>query len=94
MFDGPVDPNWIENLNTVLDDNHLLTMPNGERISFGSNVNFLFESHNLIYASPATISRNGMIYLSDEDVDVKRLVFSWLNNLPKEKLKEIIKYLH
>jgi len=39
----------------VLDDNHLLTMPSGERISFGSNVNFLFETHNLRFASPATI---------------------------------------
>ena len=84
MCDGDVDPVWIESLNTVLDDNHLLTMPNGERISFGSNVNFLFETHNLVFASPATISRNGMIYLSDEDVDVRRLVFSWLNNLPEK----------
>ena len=85
VCDGDVDPEWIESLNTVLDDNHLLTMPNGERISFGSNVNFLFETHNLVFASPATISRNGMIYLSDEDVDVRRLVFSWLNNLPEKQ---------
>ena len=46
-----------------LDDNHLLTMPNGERIQFGSNVNFVFETHDLSCASPATISRMGMLFL-------------------------------
>ena len=74
VCDGDVDPEWIESLNSVLDDNHLLTLPNGERIAFGSNVNFLFETHDLKYASPATISRMGMIFLSDDDVDVRRIV--------------------
>ena len=47
VCDGDVDPEWIESLNSVLDDNHLLTLPNGERIAFGANVNFLFETHDL-----------------------------------------------
>src|SRR5271168_4401102 len=53
-------------------------MPNGERIRFNSNVNFIFESHDLQFASPATVSRMGMIFLSEEDVDVDSLVRSWL----------------
>ncbi|KFM70530.1 Cytoplasmic dynein 2 heavy chain 1, partial [Stegodyphus mimosarum] len=53
-------------------------MPSGERIRFGSNVNFLFESHDLSCASPATISRMGIIFLSNEDVNIKSLVISWL----------------
>jgi len=63
VCDGDIDPQWIESLNSVLDDNRLLTMPSGERIQFGPNVNFLFESHDLSCASPATISRMGMIFL-------------------------------
>ena len=61
MCDGDVDPEWIESLNSVLDDNHLLTLPNGERINFGNNVNFVFETHDLRFASPATVSRMGEI---------------------------------
>ena len=71
VCDGDIDPEWVESLNSVLDDNRLLTMPNGERIQFGPNVNFLFETHSLVCASPATISRMGMIFLSEEDLDMK-----------------------
>lgn len=56
----------------------------GERIAFGANVNFLFETHDLQYASPATISRMGLIYMSDDDVDVRRVVTRWLRSQPEE----------
>lgn len=59
-------------------------LPAGERIAFGSNVNFLFETHDLQYASPATISRMGLIYMSDDDVDVRRVVTRWLRSQPEE----------
>lgn len=84
ICDGDIDPEWIESLNSVLDDNHLLTMPNGERIKFGDNVNFVFESHDLQFASPATISRMGMIFLSEKDVMVDKLVQSWVYRQPAE----------
>ncbi|XP_037123246.1 cytoplasmic dynein 2 heavy chain 1 isoform X1 [Syngnathus acus] len=84
VCDGDIDPEWIESLNSVLDDNRLLTMPSGERIQFGPNVNFLFETHDLSCASPATISRMGMIFLSDEDIDVGALLKSWLWNQPEQ----------
>ncbi len=38
IFDGDLDPEWVENLNSVLDDNKLLTLPNGERLSLPPNV--------------------------------------------------------
>lgn len=91
VCDGDVDPEWIESLNSVLDDNHLLTLPNGERINFASNVNFLFETHDLRFASPATISRMGMIFLSDEDVDIARLVSKWLLTLADDKQRDALR---
>ena len=62
ICDGDIDPEWIEDLNSVLDDNRILTLPNGERITIPTCVNFIFESHNLSYASPASISRLGILF--------------------------------
>ncbi|XP_052891130.1 cytoplasmic dynein 2 heavy chain 1 [Anopheles moucheti] len=78
ICDGDVDPEWIEALNSVLDDNRLLTLPSGWRIQFGSNVNFLFETHDLSTASPATISRMGIINLNAEDLPYQLVVSGWL----------------
>ncbi|XP_017286523.1 cytoplasmic dynein 2 heavy chain 1 isoform X3 [Kryptolebias marmoratus] len=93
VCDGDIDPEWVESLNSVLDDNRLLTMPSGERIQFGPNVNFLFETHDLSCASPATISRMGMIFLSDEDIDVGALVKSWLKRQPDESRSNLENWL-
>lgn len=43
MFDGDVDPEWAENLNSVLDDNKILTLPSGERLEVPDNVRIMLE---------------------------------------------------
>ena len=78
VCDGDVDPEWVESLNSVLDENRLLTLPSGWRIQFGPNTNFIFETHDLTHASPATVSRMAMIFLSDEDTNITGLVNSWI----------------
>lgn len=65
ILDGDIDPQWVENLNSVLDDNRLLTLPNGERLSVSSNIRFIFEVDNLAHATPATISRCGIVWFGD-----------------------------
>ncbi|XP_058460067.1 cytoplasmic dynein 2 heavy chain 1 [Malaya genurostris] len=90
ICDGDIDPEWIEALNSVLDDNRLLTLPSGWRIQFASNVNFIFETHDLSTASPATISRMGIINLNAEDLPYQLMVEGWL---AKQSDSEILKSL-
>ncbi|VEN39261.1 unnamed protein product [Callosobruchus maculatus] len=83
--DGDIDPDWVESLNSVLDDNRLLSLPSGWRIQFGSNVNFVFETDNLDNASPATISRIGIVFLSEEDLSVTHYIEKFVNGLHEEQ---------
>lgn len=83
VFDGDIDPEWAENLNSVLDDNKILTLPNGERIELTPNIRIVFEVDSLEYTTLATISRCGMVWFDRSLVPIESLwyshIFKFLN---------------
>ena len=81
VFDGPVDSLWIENMNTVLDDTMTLCLSNGQRIKLRNEMKMLFEVQDLAVASPATVSRCGMVYLAEDTVGWKPYVQTWLQTV-------------
>ncbi|RUS77140.1 hypothetical protein EGW08_015096 [Elysia chlorotica] len=88
IFDGDVDPEWVENLNSVLDDNKLLTLPNGERLGIPPNVRIMFEVQDLKYATLATVSRCGMVWFSEDVLSTEMVFENYLGGLRNVALEE------
>lgn len=89
VFDGDVDPEWVENLNSVLDDNKILTLPNGERLNLPPNVRILFEVETLKYATLATVSRCGMVWFSNDIVTKEMILSNYLQSLRTNAFEEL-----
>lgn len=66
ILDGDLDAFWIESMNSVMDDNKILTLANNERIPLKPHMRCIFEIRDLRFASPATVSRAGILYISDD----------------------------
>eukprot|EP00941_MAST-03F_sp_MAST-3F-sp1_P002673 g2673.t1 len=85
IFDGPIDALWIENMNTVLDDNKKLSLASGETITLNKSTRLFFESENLVFASPATVSRLGIVYYPNNCLKPQLHWKNWLKKKMKEK---------
>ncbi|GFR90124.1 dynein heavy chain 17, axonemal, partial [Elysia marginata] len=87
VLDGDIDPMWIESLNTVMDDNKVLTLASNERITMTKTMRLLFEISNLRTATPATVSRAGILFINQNDIGWNPYVQSWIDKreVPHEK---------
>uniref|UniRef100_A0A8C2C2Q0 AAA+ ATPase domain-containing protein n=1 Tax=Cyprinus carpio TaxID=7962 RepID=A0A8C2C2Q0_CYPCA len=79
VLDGDIDPMWIESLNTVMDDNKVLTLASNERIPLNPSMRLVFEISHLRTATPATVSRAGILYINPADLGWNPPVSSWID---------------
>ena len=93
VCDGPVDALWIENMNTVLDDNKMLCLANSERIKLNPTIHMMFEVQDLAVASPATVSRCGMVYVDPGELRWRPYVQTWMASKLPAKMADATKVM-
>ncbi|KAK6491177.1 dynein heavy chain 11 [Huso huso] len=87
VLDGDIDPMWIESLNTVMDDNKVLTLASNERIPLTPTMRLVFEISHLRTATPATVSRAGILYVNPQDLGWNPYVASWIDTRSQQSEK-------
>ena len=87
-FDGPVDMNWIENFNTVMDTNKVLCLESGENIYMSPTMKIVFEAGSLDKVSPATISRCSIVFVDEGCVTWKEIFTAWFNRIKDQSWLE------
>lgn len=100
VFDGAIQASWIENLNSVIDDNRIASFNDARRVIISSQIHILFETHAIHQISPATISRIGTIHKDKNAVSLKYVTKSRFSEIVlhrlgdkkelKEKFEELI----
>ena len=81
VLDGDIDAEWIESMNTVMDDNKMLTLASNERIPLTDSMRLLLEINHMVHCSPATVSRGGVVYVNAADIGWAPIVESWVHSL-------------
>jgi len=77
ILDGDIDATWIESMNTVMDDNKVLTLVSNERIPFSPTMRMILEIQDMKHASPATVSRGGVLFINETDIGYQPFIESW-----------------
>lgn len=84
ILDGDIDAVWIESMNTVMDDNKVLTLVSNERIPLSSAMRMVFEINSLKNATPATVSRAGILFINETDIGWRPFMESWVAKREEE----------
>ena len=95
ILDGDLDANWIESMNSVMDDNKMLTLASNERIPLKAHMSMIFEIRDLRFATPATVSRAGILYISTDDgTQWMSLISSWVKKFdgPENRKEQLAAY--
>jgi dynein heavy chain len=89
ILDGDLDANWIESMNSVMDDNKMLTLASNERIPLKPYMRMIFEIRDLRFATPATVSRAGILYISmDGGSQWKSIAGSWVRGCSDDLMED------
>ena len=90
ILDGDLDANWIESMNSVMDDNKMLTLASNERIPLKHYMRMIFEIRDLKFATPATVSRAGILYIStDGGSQWRSIIGSWVRSRPDDLFEDL-----
>ncbi|KAK6187606.1 hypothetical protein SNE40_005595 [Patella caerulea] len=84
-LDGPLIPGWADNFNSVLAQEKVLHLKNGDKLFLSDNVILLFETDSLCDSSPSTIARSGILYVDKDVVGWKPIAKAWLGNRSQQE---------
>jgi dynein heavy chain len=90
LLDGDIDAVWIESMNTVMDDNKVLTLVSNERIPLSKAMRMIFEINSLKNATPATVSRAGILYINEGDIGWRPFMESWVSRREDDQEKSYL----
>uniref|UniRef100_A0A7S0GLB7 Dynein heavy chain n=1 Tax=Micromonas pusilla TaxID=38833 RepID=A0A7S0GLB7_MICPS len=90
VLDGDIDAEWIESMNTVMDDNKMLTLASNERLPLTGTMRLLLEINHMLHCSPATVSRGGVIYLNQDDIGWQPMVESWIQSREAKEYRPLL----
>ena len=93
LLDGDIDPLWIESMNTVMDDNKMLTLASNERIPLTDSMKLLMEVNHMRHCSPATVSRGGVVYINKDDIGYWPMIESWIESIESKEVHEPLQKL-
>ena len=85
IFDSDLDSDYSEVLNSVFDDNKLLSLPNGDHLHIPNNIHFIFETNTIENVTPATITRCGLLWFSEMTHDSRELLKAVTNSMLSSK---------
>jgi dynein heavy chain len=90
VLDGDIDAVWIESMNTVMDDNKVLTLVSNERVPLSDAMRMVFEINSLKNATPATVSRAGILFINETDVGWYPMVQTWAQAKEDKNLQSLL----